>query len=44
MIKILLHLVNKHATLSQIINYLDIKAKKQRYIMICKITFETLNN
>ena len=44
MIKILLHLINERATSLQIINYFDIKAKKQRYVMIYKITFETFDN
>ena len=44
MIKIVLHQANEHAKSSQIINYFDIKTKKHRYIIICKIIFEILKN
>ena len=44
MIKIVLHQASERAKSSQIIDYLDIKAKKHRYVVICKIIFETLKN
>ena len=44
MIKFLLHSINERAMLLQIINFFNIKAKKQRYIVICKIIFEILDH
>ena len=44
MIKIILHQTNERAKSLQIIDYFDIKTKKHRYVVICKIIFEIFKN
>ena len=43
-IKIVLHQANERAESSQIINYFNIKVKKHRYVVICKIIFKIFKN